>query len=121
MPQVFGQRFVERLWCNQGNRFAERSRRRDGVAADQAVDGIVKPVRAFDGIQKVSHGSDSCSSLRAKAFHLAGTGIDDVEELATLWHYPVARALFGGVEPASPRRSATNILRRWFIASATSQ
>ena len=29
--------------------------------------------------------------LAAKAFHLAGTGIDDVEELATHWHYPVAR------------------------------
>ena len=123
-PQVFGQRFVQRLWCNQGNRFAEGSRRRDGVAADQAVDGIVKPVRAFDGIQKVSHGSDSCSSLRAKAFHLAGTGIDDVEELATLWHYPVARGAlrWGGAGKPEAKRdghiAALVYCERYIIVSA---
>ena len=59
--------------------------------------------------------------LAAIAFHFAGTGIDDVEELATHWHYPVARGVLRWGGAVKPRRSATNILRRWFIASATSQ
>lgn len=44
--------------------------------------------------------------LAAKALQLAGTGIDDVEELATHWHYPVARGVLrwgGAVKPEAKR------------------
>ena len=60
----------------------------------------------------------------SKALHLAGTSIDDVEELAAHWYYPVTRGVlrWGGAGKPEAKRdghiAALVYCERYIIVSA---
>ena len=98
--QVFGQRLVQGLRSDQGNRLAERARRSNVVTTDQAVDCIMKPVgpstvsrKSGTGLLLLKFTGEGAGGVMvaAEALHLSCAGIDDVEERHAHGLNPVSR------------------------------